>query len=505
MPQANDHFQPPNLALTTIGLALATFMFVLDTTIANVSIPTIAGNMSVSVDQGTWVVTSFAVSQAIGLPLTGFLARRLGEVRIFVWSTALFVTASFACGLATNMSMLVFFRVIQGAMCGPMYPVTQSLMIAIYPARKRGMALAFISMVTVVAPVVGPILGGWITDSFSWRWIFFINVPIGFFCSFTIRNQLKNKPEFLSKPRMDYVGLVTLVIGAGLLQVVLDKGNDVDWFSSTFIDVAAILAVIAIAVFIIWELTDKDPIVDLKLFRHRNFAAGTLVFTLGYAAFFGGNLLIPLWLQNNLGYTAIWAGLATAPVGVLPIILVYFTGRYAHLVDMRILASISFGAMSAVAFLYSGLNLSVAYHQIAFIEFLLGLGVAFFFMPVLTILLSDLKASEITSGSGLATFMRTMGGSFAASIMTFVWTRRASFHHARLTDNITGFNPNATDALHRFGPDHPTLSLLHINGIITQQGFQMSFNDVFYATGWIMLALVFITWLARPPFIEGGK
>jgi DHA2 family multidrug resistance protein len=503
----SSHFRPPNLALTTVGLALATFMQVLDTTIANVSLPTIAGNMGVSVDQSTWVITSFAVSQAIGLPLTGYLGRRFGEVKVFVWCTMLFVLASFACGISQTMGMLIFFRVIQGAVCGPMYPVTQSLMISVYPAHKRGMALALISMVTVVAPIAGPILGGWITENYSWRWIFFINVPIGFFCSFAIRDQLKGMVEKIARPRMDYVGLITLIIGVGLLQVVLDKGNDADWFQSTFIVVASVVAVIALAVFVIWEFTDADPIVDLKLFRHRNFSAGTLALVLAYAAFFGVALLLPLWMQRNLGYTAIWAGLATAPIGVLPLLLTFFIGKYAARVDLRWMSSFAFVVISAVCFIYSGFNLEVSFKTVALVQLLLGLGTAFFFMPVLTILLSDLEPGEIASGSGVATFLRTLGGSFAASIITFLWTQRASVHHAQLTEFITPYSPLANHALTAFGTGGETRGLAMINGVITQQGFQMSFNEIFYALGWIFIALIGVTWFAKPPFISrrGGS
>jgi DHA2 family multidrug resistance protein len=477
-------------------------MQVLDTTIANVSLPTIAGNLSVSVDQSTWVITSFAVSQAIGLPLTGFLGRRFGEVQVFVWSTLLFVLASFACGMAQTMSMLIFFRVIQGAMCGPMYPVTQSLMIAVYPPEKRGMALALISMVTVVAPVVGPILGGWITESYSWRWIFFINVPVGFFCSFVARFQLKGMVEKIQKPRMDYVGLVALIIGVGLLQVVLDKGNDVDWFSSNFIVVASIIAAIGLAVFIIWELTDTAPIVDLRLFRHHNFAVGTLAFILAFAAFFSIALLLPLWLQQDLGYTAIWSGLATAPMGIIPVLTTFFIGKYATRVDLRWMASLSFAAMSSVCFIYSSFNLDVTFEQIALTQLLLGVGVACFFMPVLTILLSDLEISEIASGSGLATFLRTVGASFAVSIATFIWTRRAAIHHAQLAEFITPYRSAAQAAINAFGPEHHSRTLLMLNHTITQQGFQMSFNELFHALGWIFLCLIAVVWLAKPPFIR---
>ncbi len=322
-------FRPPNLALSTIGLSLATFMQVLDTTIANVSLPTIAGNLGVSNNQSTWVITSFAVSMAIALPLTGFLTRRFGEVKLFTACTLLFALTSFLCGISQSMGMLIVFRALQGAVAGPMYPITQSLLIGIYPPAKRGMALALLAMVTVVAPIAGPILGGWITDNYSWPWIFFINVPIGIFASMVVANQLRGKVEKTERPKIDYVGLITLIIGVGALQIVLDKGNDEDWFNSTFIIVTSIVSAISIAIFLIWELTDKDPIVDLKLFRHRNFTAGTIALVLAYAAFFAIGLLVPLWLQRNLGYTSTWAGYATAPLGVIPVLLTFFVGKYA--------------------------------------------------------------------------------------------------------------------------------------------------------------------------------
>lgn len=501
----SNHFRPPNLPLTTVGLALATFMQVLDTTIANVSLPTIAGDLGVSQNQSTWVITSFTVALAIGLPLTGFLGRRFGETRAFVWSTALFSMASLACGLSQSLGMLLVFRVVQGLVCGAMYPVAQSLMVSVYPAEKRGMALALISMVTVVAPIAGPILGGWITDNYSWRWIFLINVPLGIFASFTVGRQLKEKLETIEKPRIDIIGLFTLIIGVGSLQVVLDTGQDKDWFSSNFIVVASIVSAITLAIFVIWELTDKDPIVDLKLFRHRNFSAGTLSLVLAYAAFFSISLLLPLWTQRNLGYTAIWSGLATAPLGVLPLCLTFFIGKYATRVDLRWLASFSFLVMSVVCLLYAHLNLNVAFFQVAMIQLLLGLGVAFFFMPVLTMLLSDLKSSEIASGSGVATFLRTLAGSFAASIITTMWDTGASAHHARLTEHITPYSDSTRQAMTQLGSSQTTQqSLAQINGMITQQSYQMSFNDVFTMLSGVFVLLIAVTWLTKPPFVSGG-
>ncbi|MGA0587918.1 DHA2 family efflux MFS transporter permease subunit [Dyella sp. KRB-257] len=493
-------FRPPNLALTTVGLSLATFMQVLDTTIANVSLPTIAGSLGVSSNQSTWVITSFAVSMAISLPLTGFLTRRFGEVKLFIWSTLLFALTSFLCGISQSMGMLIVFRAIQGAVAGPMYPITQSLLISIYPPAKRGMALALLSMVTVVAPIAGPILGGLITDNYSWPWIFFINVPIGIFASMVVGAQLKEREEQTERPKIDYVGLVTLIIGVGALQVVLDKGNDEDWFNSQFIVITSIISAVALAVFLIWELTDKDPIVNLKLFRHRNFSAGTLALVLAYAAFFSIGLMVPLWLQRNLGYTSTWAGYATAPLGIIPVLLTFIVGKYAGRMDLRLLASAAFLVMGTTCFMRSDFYLEIDFYHVAMVQLLQGLGVALFFMPVLSILLSDLQQNEIAAGSGLATFLRTLGGSFAASLTTFMWDRRAVTHHAQLAEQITPYNPTAQAALQQIGHGDTTLAAASINQMITQQGYQISFNEVFHVLGWIFLGLIVVIWLARPPF-----
>ncbi len=390
----SSSFSPPSLVMATIGLSLATFMQVLDTTIANVALPTISGNLGVSSEQGTWVITSFAVSNAIALPLTGWLARRVGEVRLFIAAALLFVLASFLCGIAQSMPSLVGFRALQGFVAGPLYPITQTLLISIYPPAKRGMALALLAMVTVVAPIAGPILGGWITDDYSWPWIFFINVPVGLFAAFVVYQQLKARPVVIKKAPMDYVGLIALVIGVGALQIVLDKGNDLDWFESNFIVGGTLIAAIALAFFIIWEFTDRHPIVNLRLFAHRNFAAGTLALVLGYAAFFGINLLLPQWLQTQMGYTATWAGLAAAPIGILPVFLSPLVGRYANHFDLRMLAGLSFLAMAITCFMRANFTTEVDYQHIAIVQLIMGLGVAFFFMPILSILLSDLPPTR---------------------------------------------------------------------------------------------------------------
>ncbi|MET3052667.1 DHA2 family efflux MFS transporter permease subunit [Pseudomonas alkylphenolica] len=492
-------FSPPSLLLTTIGLSLATFMQVLDTTIANVALPTIAGNLGVSVEQGTWVITSFAVSNAIALPLTGWLSRRFGEVKLFIWATLLFVLASFLCGVARSMPELVGFRVLQGIVAGPLYPMTQTLLIAVYPPAKRGMALALLAMVTVVAPIAGPILGGWITDSYSWPWIFFINVPIGLFAAAVVRQQMRARPVMTQRQPMDYIGLLCLIIGVGALQIVLDKGNDLDWFESNFIVVGSLISLVFLVAFIIWELTDKHPVVNLRLFVHRNFRIGTIVLVGGYAGFFGINLILPQWLQTQMGYTATWAGLAVAPIGLLPVLMSPFVGKYAHKFDLRLLAGIAFLAIGTSCFLRAGFTNEVDFQHIALVQLFMGIGVALFFMPTLSILLSDLPPHQIADGSGLATFLRTLGGSFAASLTTWIWIRRADQHHAYLSESISTYEPATREALNQLGGANGQ-SYAQLERMLSSQAYMMSTVDYFTLMGWVFAGLILLVWLAKPPF-----
>ncbi|MBD8604429.1 MULTISPECIES: DHA2 family efflux MFS transporter permease subunit [unclassified Pseudomonas] len=492
-------FTPPSLLLCTIGLSLATFMQVLDTTIANVALPTISGNLGVSSEQGTWVITSFAVSNAIALPLTGWLSRRFGEVKLFLWATMLFVLASFLCGISTSMPELVGFRVVQGLVAGPLYPMTQTLLIAVYPPAKRGMALALLAMVTVVAPIAGPILGGWITDSYSWPWIFFINIPIGLFACAVVRQQMAKRPVHLSRQPMDYVGLITLIIGVGALQVVLDKGNDLDWFESGFIIVGSVISAVALTAFVIWELTDEHPVVNLRLFAFRNFRIGTLVLVFGYAGFFGINLILPQWLQTQMGYTATWAGLAVAPIGILPVLMSPFVGKYAHKFDLRLLAGLAFVAIGTSCFMRAGFNSQVDFQHVALVQLFMGAGVALFFMPTLSILLSDLPPQQIADGSGLATFLRTLGGSFAASLTTWIWIRRADQHHAYLTESISTYDPVTRHALEQMGGNTPQ-AYARMEQMVNSQAYMLSTVDYFTLMGWIFAGLVLLVWLAKPPF-----
>src|SRR5438477_3306667 len=339
------------LALGSIALSLATFMNILDTSIANVSIPAISGDLAVSPDQGTWVITSFAVANAISLPLTGWLTVRYGQVRLFVASTLLFVIASFLCALAPTLAWLIVFRVIQGAVAGPMIPLSQSLLLASFPKEKAGTALAIWAMTTLVAPVVGPVLGGWITDNISWPWIFYINVPVGIAAALATWAIYRRRETPTAKVPVDAVGLSLLMIWVGAMQVMLDTGKDLDWFNSTAIVTLACVAVVGFAVFLIWELTEEHPSVDLSLFRTRNFTVSPIAMLFAYGLFFGNVVLLPLWLQQYMGYTATLAGWVLAPVGFLAILLSPVVGRFNDRVDPRIFVTVSFAIFALVLFM----------------------------------------------------------------------------------------------------------------------------------------------------------
>ncbi|WP_413723368.1 DHA2 family efflux MFS transporter permease subunit [Sodalis sp. RH24] len=500
---SEQSFRPPSLVLATIGLSLATFMQVLDTTIANVALPTISGNLGVSSEQGTWVITSFAVSNAIALPLTGWMSRRFGQTKLFLASVLLFIITSFLCGISQSMTQLVIFRALQGFFAGPLYPMAQTLLLSIYPAAKRGMALSLLAMVTVVAPIVGPLAGGWITDNYTWPWIFFINVPIGIFAAMLVFAQLKGRPEEQEHQPIDYIGLGLLVVGVGLLQVVLDKGNDLDWFGSNFIIIGALIAAISLTALVIWEFTDKHPIVNLRLFRYRNFSFGTLALVLGYSGFFGINLLLPQWLQTQLGYTPVWAGLAAAPIGILPVFMSPLVGRYAHKFDLRLLAGGSFLVIGVSCFMRADFTTQVDYYHIAMIQGFMGIGVALFFMPTTSILLSSLSPREIADGSGLATFLRVLGGSFASSLTTWIWQRREIFHHAQLTENITPYSANTQEYIAGLGGASQT-TMAQLDKLVESQAYMLSTIDYFTLLGWMFFALILVIWLAKPPFSAQG-
>ncbi|MDB5781344.1 DHA2 family efflux MFS transporter permease subunit, partial [Caballeronia mineralivorans] len=341
------------LVLGSLGVGLAGFMTVLDSSIANVAIPTISGNLGTSVDIGTWVITVFAASNSVSIPLTGWLTQRLGQVRLFIGSILLFVLSSWLCGVAPSLPVLLFARVLQGAVAGPLIPMSQALLLSSWPREKSSMALSLFSMIVITGPIVGPALGGWVTDSYSWSWIFYVNIPVGLFSAAVVWALYRERDTPTKKLPVDLVGLLLLITWVASLQVMLDQGKDLDWFSSTTIVVLAIVALIAFAFFVAWELTDKNPVVDLSLFKQRNFLGGTISLSIAYGIFFGTLVLLPQWMQEYLGYRAVDAGLATAPLGFFAVLGAPIMGKILPRSDARILATCAFIGFAIVYYMRS--------------------------------------------------------------------------------------------------------------------------------------------------------
>jgi DHA2 family multidrug resistance protein len=489
------------LGAASIALALGTFMQVLDTTIANVSLTTIAGNLGVSSDTSTWVITAFAVANGVTVPLTGWLMRRFGVVRTFVVSVILFTFASFLCGIAWSLPSLILFRILQGAVSGPMIPGSQALLISIFPAERRSTAIGIWSMTTLVGPVAGPILGGYISDNYHWGWIFLINVPVGLAAAFVSWRFMKSRETATAKVPIDAVGLGLLAFWVGSLQVFLDLGKNADWFHSPFITTMALLSAIGFVAWLIWELTEDRPAVDLSLFRNRNFALGTAALTLGYAVFFGNTLLLPLWLQQQLGYTATWAGLVSAPSGIVSVIATPFVARISGKVDARWLACFAFVAFAVSYQMRSGYSAQTDYWHFMLPMLVQGLGMSTFFVSMLSISLDGVSADRTPSATGLSNFARITGGSFAASLVTTMWDRREALHQSRLADSSSPFDPLFRHAVDSFG--QIGLSAQQGYAALTRemvgQAYLLSSNDIFRASGWVMMAMIALVWIVRKP------
>ena len=496
------------LALLTLAIGLSTFMEVLDISIVNVSVYTIAGELGVSSTEGTWAISAYSLASAIMQPLTGWIARRFGEVRTFCAAVVLFVVFSTLCGLANSMPMLVIFRLMQGLVSGPMVPLSQTLLLKNYPEYRRGLALALWSMTVVVAPVFGPILGGWITDNYSWPWIFFINVPIGIFAVIVSYALLHDRESKTVKQRIDAVGLVLLAIGVGSLQFMLDNGNDKDWFTSPLIVTLAITATIGLVFLIAWELTDKNPVVDLRLFRKRNFSVGVTALGLGMAAFFGTTVILPQWLQRVMGYTATWAGLAIAPMGILAFMLSPLVGRYINKVELRLFTSVSFVVFATSAFWSATFTTDVDYDYLILPRILQGVGVACFFVPLQQIILSGMKPNEVAAATGLANFFRTLAQSVSTAVSTTLYDHRTDYHHAILAEHIAADNAAAQQYLRALEAQIGSLpvspwSALEL--IVNAQAQTLAINDIFLLFGCVFLLILGLIWLAKPPFASGPR
>src|SRR6266702_7958440 len=394
-PPAPPPLQGGQLVLATFAVALATFMNVLDTSIANVAIPTISGNLGVSVDEGTWVITVFAASNAVSIPLTGWFTQRFGQIKLFVGAILGFVSASWLCGVAPSLPILLFARVLQGVVAGPLIPLSQAILLSSWPKAKSSTALALWAMTATVGPIAGPALGGWITDSYSWSWIFYINIPVGLFAAGVTWMIYRTRESPTRKPPIDVVGLGLLITWVASLQIMLDKGKDLDWFSSPVIVILGITALISFAFFLVWELTEENPIIDLRLFQQRNFLGGTIAISVAYGVFFGNLVLLPQWMQEYLNYRSVDAGLVTAPLGIFAVLLAPVMGRVLPRSDARVIATLAFIGFAIVFYMRSKYVIEIDTWHLVIPTLLQGIPMALFFVPLTSIILAGQPPHKI--------------------------------------------------------------------------------------------------------------
>jgi DHA2 family multidrug resistance protein len=491
--------QGSQLVVGTIALSLAVFMNVLDSSIANVSIPAISGDLGVSPQQGTWVITSFAVANAISVPLTGWLTMRVGQVKLFVTSILLFVIASILCGLAPSIELLIAARVLQGAVAGPMIPLSQALLLSSYPPAKSGMALAFWGMTTLVAPIMGPLLGGWISDNYTWPWIFYINIPIGIFAAWATWSIYHKRETAIRRLPIDKVGLLLLVLWVGSLQLMLDKGKELDWFNSGEIILLGSIAVVAFIYFVIWELGEDHPVVDLSLFKGRNFTGGVIAISVAYGLFFGSLVILPLWLQTQLSYTATEAGKVMAPVGVLAILMSPLIGKMMPKVDARWVATAGFLIFALVFYMRSRFNVDVDPITLIIPTFIQGAAMAMFFIPLTSIILSGLSPDKIPAAAGLSNFVRIMFGGIGTSITSTVWDSRTALHHAQLAEHTSAQSPAFAQAVQGLAAQGLSEQGAYavIERTMSVQASTMAATDIFWISSILFLVLIGLVWMTK--------
>jgi len=496
-------------------VTMATFMEVLDTSIANVSLPHIAGNLSVSQDEGTWVLTSYLVSNAVVLPISGWIASRIGRKRFYMTCVVLFTVSSFLCGIAPSLGALIFFRILQGIGGGGLGPSEQAILADTFPPAKRGMAFAVYGMAVVLAPAIGPTLGGFITDHFTWRWIFFINVPVGL-VSLTLTRRLVSDPPHIQAAKgktgsIDYIGLLLIAVGLGFLEIVLDKGQEDEWFASSFILMSTIIAAVALVSFVLWELKHDHPIVDVRMFKNRTFAVSNLMMlTLGMALF-GSTVLLPQYLQVFMNYTAQQAGMALSPGGFVVILLLPFVGMLVSRVDNRYMIGFGFFALSMSLFfmtshIYNGIDFRTAVE----LRIIQSIGLPFLFIPINTLVYAGVPPEKNNAVSGIVNLSRNMGGDIGIAAVTTLIARRSQFHQNVLISRTSNFDPSFSARVEgiarnfeRAGASavdaaHKALQVVYLQ--VQQQAATLAFLDAIkmlaVATG-LMIPLLFLTQKVR--------
>jgi DHA2 family multidrug resistance protein len=528
MAEANEITNPKPVAIAppainpwivAVTVTLATFMEVLDSSIANVALPHIAGTLGASSEESTWVITSYLVSSAIVLPMSGWLSNVIGRKRFYMMCVAIFTTSSLLCALAPTLPMLIFFRILQGAGGGGLQPSEQAILADTFSAKQRGMAFAMYGMAVVVAPAIGPTLGGWITDNYSWHWIFLINVPIGIL-SLMLTQRVVRDPAYLknlkrSNIRVDYVGISLIVVGVGFLQYVLDKGQENDWFSSRAILISSIVAVVALAALIVREVTHDNPIMDLRLLSKRNFATAiTFSFILGMVLN-GSTILLPQFLQNDLGYTAQQAGMALSPGGIALAFMMPVAGILATKFDPRAIIAIGFAVTSFGLFHVTNIYLGVSFDTMVAYRVIQVIGIPLIFIPISTLNYVGIPREKFNQVSGISNFMRNVGGAIGVSMLNNFITRQGQIHRTALTAHTNHANPfferqlnamaqnfiamgaGASEASHR--------ALAQLAAQVDLQSNVLGFVNSFWLLGLLVMFLIPLPFLMRRPSAEEAK
>jgi DHA2 family multidrug resistance protein len=483
------------------GLALASvnLMVVLDMTIANVSVPHIAGNLGISPSQGTWVITSYAVSEAVCVPLTGWLAQRFGSVRVFILSILGFGLFSVLCGLSPTLGMLVACRIGQGLSGGPLIPLTQTLLMRIFPPEKRASAMGLWAITTLVGPALGPILGGWISDNWSWHWIFFINVPVVLFSAGVTYSFLRDVETPTEKLPIDRIGLGLMILWISALQIMLDIGREHDWFADPTVLTLGLFAAIVFVVFVIWELTEEHPIVDIRVFRHRGFTINALTLSFGFGAYFAGIVVIPQWMQLSLGFTATWAGVATAFTGMAGLMVGRFAPILITKMDARIVLSGALIWAGGATLLRSNWTSGADFWTLALPQLIMGFGMPFFFVTATSMSLSAVPQKELASAAGLQNFLRIMAIAVSTSIVMTYWNDQARVMGSDLAGKLNPDMPGGTVA--GFSAEQSRALMAQL---VDREALTIATDKVFLLAGLLMWLIAAFVWFAPKPKRPAG-
>ncbi|KRB86447.1 multidrug resistance protein B [Sphingomonas sp. Root710] len=482
--------------LAAIALASANLMVMFDMTIANVSVPHIAGSLGISASQGIWVITSYAVAEAICVPLTGWLAERFGAVRCFVLGALGFGLFSILCGMSLTLGMLVACRIGQGLCGGPIMPLTQTLMMRLFPPEKRSQAMGIWAITTIIGPVLGPVIGGTISDNFSWHWIFFINVPIVLFCAITAHTMLRPIETPTAKRPIDRVGLALLVTWISALQIMLDIGREHDWFADPTVLALGLTAVIVFAIFVVWELTEEHPIVDLRIFRHRSFTVGVLTLAIGFGCYFAGTVIIPQWMQLSMGYTATQAGIATAASGMAGLFVARFPPLLLKHVDPRIMLSGALIWVGCATLLRVTWTSGADFATLITPQFVMGLGMPFFFITATSVSLGSIPPNEMASAAGLQNFVRTIALAASTSIVMTYWGDQSRVANSELAGKLNGDATTSTLIASGLSPEQARAMIAQL---VDREAVTLATDKVFLIAGLAMIAIAAWVWTSPRP------